>query len=120
MHLSFALGELGLRLSEFYDMGWNEYLIKCYAWQRMELSKWQHTRLIAFESKIGSHLNPKTLPKSLNDYIDLGDKVKRRNKVSDEHRAQYEKMMKEYEVKVKSGEIEDIRVKLGLKGFKKE
>ena len=63
-HLSFALGELGLRLEEFYDMPWCEYL-KCFAWARMEKEKWRHTRLIAFESRIGSHLDPKGLPSRL-------------------------------------------------------
>jgi len=52
-------------------MAWNEYILKCFAWQRMEKAKWEHTRLIAFESKVGSHLDPKTLPRSIEDYLPL-------------------------------------------------
>jgi len=55
-HLSFALGELNLRLEDFYNMGWNEYLIKCYAYNRMTtnaaLERWQQTRFIAFHSRM--------------------------------------------------------------------
>lgn len=79
--MSFALGELGLRLEEFYDMPWCEYLIKCYAWERMERERWRHTRLIAYESRIGSHLNPKSLPTNIESYMPL-ERGKKKNKKS--------------------------------------
>ena len=97
MHLSFAVGELGLRMEEFYDMPWCEYLIKCQAWQRIEKEKWRHTRLIAFESKIGSHLNPKTLPRSIERYMPLNEKKK--SVVSDEIKKLYIQRMAEYNAK---------------------
>lgn len=96
MHLSFAVGELGLRMEEFYDMPWCEYLIKCLAWQRMEKEKWRHTRLIAFESKIGAHLNPKTLPRSIERYMPLNEK---KSVVSDEIKKLYIQRMAEYNAK---------------------
>lgn len=77
--MSFALGELGLRLDEFYDMPWCEYLIKCFAWERMDREKWRHTRLIAYEARIGSHLNPKSLPANIEAYMPLKSK-KRKSK----------------------------------------
>ena len=52
-------------------MAWNEYVLKCFAWSRMERNKWEHTRLIAFEAKVGSHLDYKTLPRSIEDYLPL-------------------------------------------------
>lgn len=85
-----------LRMEEFYDMPWCEYLIKCYAWKRMEKEKWKHTRLIAFESKIGPHLNPKTLPRSIENYMPLDGK---KSKVSPEMRELYKKRMEEYNAK---------------------
>ena len=69
---------MGLRLDEFYDMPWNEYLIKCFAWSRMEREKWRHTRLIAWEAKTGSHLDPKTLPKTIEQYLPIDGKSKRK------------------------------------------
>ena len=52
---------MGLRLEDFYDMGWNEYLIKCYAYNRMYLDRKRDVRTIAFNARIGSHLDPKGL-----------------------------------------------------------
>lgn len=88
-------------MEEFYDMAWCEYLIKCQAWQRIEKEKWRHTRLIAFESKIGSHLNPKSLPRTIEKYLPLDGKRKR--KVSKEIRELYERRIAEYnEAKAKA------------------
>jgi len=92
-------------------MAWNEYILKCFAWARMERNKWEHTRLIAWESKIGSHLDPKKLPKSIDSYLPLNGKQKRKSKVSDEMRALYEEELKKYEERVSRGEIEDVRLK---------
>jgi hypothetical protein len=85
-------------MDDFYSMPWNEYLIKCFAWARMEREKWKHTRLIAYEAKIGSHLNPKSLPRSIEAYMPLGkDGKKRKSRVTPEMKALYEQRMKEYE-----------------------
>ena len=59
-------------------MPWCEYLIKCFAWSRMEKEKWKHTRLIAYEARIGSHLDPKTLPKTIENYLPLETRKKNR------------------------------------------
>ena len=34
--MAFAVGELGLRLEEFYDMPFCEFRIKAYAYKRMQ------------------------------------------------------------------------------------
>lgn len=82
MHLSFALGELGLRMEEFFDMPWNEYLIKCFAWARIENNSWKKFRLVAWESMIGAHLDPKSLPKTIESFLPLGEPKKYKSKVS--------------------------------------
>ena len=58
-------------------MAWCEYLIKCYAWSRMEKEKWRKVRTIAFNAMIGSHLDPKKLPKSEEAFMPLENKKKR-------------------------------------------
>lgn len=70
-------------------MPWCEYLIKCFAWARMEKEKWRHTRLIAFESRIGSHLDPKGLPKSIDAYMPLD--VKKKNPIFEQAKAELRK-----------------------------
>ncbi|MDD2300632.1 MAG: hypothetical protein PHU69_13480 [Fermentimonas sp.] len=74
-------------------MAWNEYILKCFAWARMERNKWEHTRLIAFESKVGSHLDYKTLPKSLNDYLPLDGKQTKTKSI--EHQQAMEALRRE-------------------------
>jgi hypothetical protein len=97
-------------MEEFYDMPWCEYLIKCQAWQRIEKEKWRHTRLIAFESKIGSHLNPKSLPRTIENYLPLDGKRKR--KVSNEIRELYERRIAEYnEAKAKQPKVVNLKSK---------
>ena len=97
-------------MEEFYDMPWCEYLIKCQAWQRIEKEKWRHTRLIAFESKIGSHLNPKSLPRTIEKYLPLDGKGKR--KVSNEIRELYERRIAEYnEAKAKQPKVVNLKSK---------
>ena len=70
--VAFACGELGLRLEEFYEMPWCEFLIKSYAYNRMQEEKLRHTRLIAYNAQIGSHLDPKKLPRSIDQFMKIG------------------------------------------------
>ena len=74
-------------------MPWNEYVLKCFAWSRMERNKWEHTRLIAFESKVGSHLDYKTLPRSIEDYLPLGGKKSKTKSI--EHQQAMEALRRE-------------------------
>lgn len=80
-------------MDDLYTLSWNEYLIKCLAWQRMERAKWEHTRLIAFESKVGSHLDYKTLPRSIEDYLPLEGKQSKTKSV--EHQQAMEALRRE-------------------------
>ncbi len=77
----------------------------------MEKDKWYHTRLIAFESMRGSHLNPKGLPRTIDAYFPIDKKHKSKSKVSKIQKEIWQKEMDEYERKVSSGEIEDARIK---------
>ena len=70
--VAFACGELGLRLEEFYEMPWCEFLIKSYAYNRMQEEKLRHTRLVAYSAQIGSHLDPKKLPRSIDQFMKIG------------------------------------------------
>lgn len=96
--MAFAVGELGLRLEEFYDMPFCEFLIKSYAFNRMQKERLRHTRLIAWSAQIGSHLDTKKMPQSIEQFMPIGDerKKKRKSKVSDEMRAIFEQRMREY------------------------
>lgn len=84
-------------MEEFYDMPWCEYLIKCYAWNRIETEKWKRARMIAFNARIGSHLNPKSLPRTEEQFLPLIKKAKK-SKVGLSVEAQnlFKRRMEEY------------------------
>lgn len=95
--MAFAVGELGLRLEEFWDMPWCEFLIKSFAYSRMSEERMRHTRLIAYYSAVGSHLKTESLPKSLQSFLPIGDEGKvKKSKISPEMMEIWNKRMREY------------------------
>ena len=93
--MAFAVGELGLRLEEFYDMPFCEFRIKAYAYKRMQEERLRHTRMIAYYSAVGPHLDPKKLPKTIDEFMRIGNNPKK-SRVSDEMRELYKQRMDEY------------------------
>ena len=79
-------------------MSWYEYLLKCYAYNRIDKERWRRARMIAYNARIGSHLNPKdpkSVPRSEEAFLPLGDRqqVDRASKeVLEAMRRQREKM----------------------------
>ena len=98
--VAFACGELGLRLEEFYEMPWCEFLIKSYAYNRMQEEKLRHTRLVAYSAQIGSHLDPKKLPRSIDQFMRIGSEKNARksnkNANFDDMKELFKKRMQEY------------------------
>jgi hypothetical protein len=98
--VAFACGELGLRLEEFYEMPWCEFLIKSYAYSRMQEEKLRHTRLIAYSAQIGSHLDPKKLPRSIDQFMRIGSEKdsekSNKNAKFDDMKELFKKRMQEY------------------------
>lgn len=94
--MAFAVGELGLRLEEFYDMPFCEFLIKSYAFNRMQKERLRHTRLIAWSAQIGSHLHPNSVPKSIEQFMPIDEKRTRRKGISDKMKSLAQKRMDEY------------------------
>jgi len=67
---------LGLRLEEFYDMTWREFLLKSFAHKRMEEEKLQHMRFIAYKTTLALILIPNTYQKAFSNFFQLGMKFK--------------------------------------------
>ena len=57
-------------------MTWAEFRIRLHAYKRLELKEWQKVREIAWNGLIGSHVNPKKLPRSKEAFIPLDHKKK--------------------------------------------
>lgn len=60
--MKFVIGDLGLRLCDFYDMPLNEILISQLAWQSKRDREVLDVQFVAYHAMVGSHLNPKSLP----------------------------------------------------------
>lgn len=99
--MAFAVGELGLRLEEFWDMPFCEFRIKSFAYNRMQEERLRHTRLITYYSAIGSHLDPKKLPKTIDQFMPIGQKKTKKSIISDEMRELYRQRMDEYNEKMR-------------------
>ena len=93
-----------MRLFEFYDMPYCEFQLKAFAFDRMQKEKMRHTRFLAFHSLIGSHADPKKLPKDLAKFMPI-DEEKRTEPMSDEAIALYREEMRKYKEAVEREKI---------------
>tara|TARA_R110002167_G_scaffold147336_3_gene339477 strand:+ start:2736 stop:2972 length:237 start_codon:yes stop_codon:yes gene_type:complete len=58
-------------------MTWAEFLIRQHAYHRIEKNEWYKVREMAYASLIGSHIDPKKLPKSKEKFIPLDAEVEK-------------------------------------------
>jgi len=57
-------------------MTWSEFMIRLHAFKRQERNEWYKIRELAWNSLIGSHVNPKKLPKTKESFMPLNLKRK--------------------------------------------
>jgi len=91
-----------MRLSDVYDMTFAEFQIRLFAYKRIQLREWEKVRQIAWSATIGSHQDPKKLPKTIDKFMDLGHN-KSNKSVSDEQKENFLKVYKEYLNQTKHG-----------------
>lgn len=77
-------------------MSFAEFQIRLFAYKRVQEREWEKVRFIGWCSTIGSHLNPKKLPKSLNQFLPLGLDKKQSFSVSDLQKERFLEATKEY------------------------
>lgn len=76
-------------------MSFAEFQIRLFAWKRCQEREWERTRLICWYSMIGSHMDPKKMPKSIQGFMSL-DLDKKQNIISEAHKKAFMEAMKEY------------------------
>ena len=84
-------------------MTWAEFCIRQHAYRRMEKQSWYKVREIAYSAMIGSHMDPKKLPKSKELFIPLDGGEKRQKQVTDVMRAAMKKAADDYNKNKKNG-----------------
>ncbi len=91
-----------MRLDDVYDMTFAEFQIRLFAYKRMQLREWEKVRMIAWSAFIGSHQDPKTMPRTIDKFMSL-DNEKPKSNVSEEQRQRFLQATEEYLKQVKNG-----------------
>lgn len=76
-------------------MTFAEFQIRLFAYERVQKREWEKIRFTAWCAFVGSHQDPKKLPKTIEQFMPLGLN-KSKNKVSDEMKNRFLEEMKEY------------------------
>lgn len=97
------MGELGLRLHDFYNMPWYEFTLKRFAYYRershSEKERWYNTRFIAHRVAISPHAKPNPMwftKDGLEKFLPIDTDKKAVARVSDEKRTSHLKEYEEY------------------------
>jgi len=91
-----------MRLDDVYDMTFAEFQIRLFAYKRMELREWEKVRQISWSAFIGSHQDPKKMPKTIDKFMNLhADKPK--SNVSEEQKERFKQAYSEYLKQSKNG-----------------
>lgn len=75
-------------------MTWAEFQIRLFAYNRMQKNEWFKIRELAWASLVGSHQDPKKMPKSKEAFMPLDSKPKRG--VSDAQKEAFKLAMQQY------------------------
>ena len=84
-----------MRLSDVYDMTFAEFQIRLFAYKRMQLREWEKVRLISWSAFIGSHQDPKTMPKTIDKFMSL-DNTNAKKGITEDKKKRYLEAMREY------------------------
>lgn len=76
-------------------MSWREFQLRSFGYKRKDRQDWLKVREVAYASLVGSHLDPKKLPKTKEKFLPLGTEQKSR--VSDEQKAMFLKAFRKYQ-----------------------
>lgn len=84
-----------MRLDDVYDMTFAEFQIRLFAYKRMQIREWEKVRQVAWCAFIGSHQDPKKMPKSIDKFMNLGDGQSKRG-ASDAQIERFKQAYSEY------------------------
>ena len=82
-------------------MSFAEFQIRLFAWSRMQDREWEKVRILAWYSMVGSHMDPRKMPKSITQFMKLGID-KKDNIISDAQRQRFLEVTQEYMKQVNS------------------
>lgn len=90
-------------MKHVYDMSFAEFQIRLFAYKRVQEREWEKTRYIAFHAMIGSHSDPKRLPKSLHQFMPLNIDGKQKININDRQKEAFLEATKQYLIQAENG-----------------
>ena len=84
-----------MRLDDVYNMTFAEFQIRLFAYKRMQLREWEKVRQISWSAFIGSHQDPKKMPKTIDKFMKLDSGVEKTS-VSDAQKERFKNAYSEY------------------------
>ena len=78
-----------------YDMTWSEFIIRSYAYNRIQKNEWKKIRRIAYTALIAPYQNPKRIPRSEERWMKIGNEVQR-SRISEDQKIRFLEATKEY------------------------
>ena len=91
-----------MRLDDVYDMTFAEFQIRLFAYKRMQLREWEKVRQISWSAFIGSHQDPKKMPKTIDKFMRL-DSGQSKSGVSEAEKERFRSVYSEYLKQVNNG-----------------
>ena len=91
-----------MRLDDVYDMTFAEFQIRLFAYKRMELRDWEKVRQISWSAFIGSHQDPKKMPKTIDKFMKLGN-GESKSGVSEDQKERFRNVYSEYLKQINNG-----------------
>jgi len=92
-----------MRLDDVYNMTFAEFQIRLFAYKRMQLREWEKVRQISWSAFIGSHQDPKKMPKSIDKFMKLDGSDSSKSKVTEEQKRRFLEATQEYYKNIKHG-----------------
>lgn len=89
-------------MSYLLNMTWAEFQIRLFAYERIQKREDFRVREIAFYSLIGSHCDPKKLPKSKESFWSIG--TEKAKEISEEHKNAFLKAHEQYLIEIQDAE----------------
>lgn len=83
-------------------MTFAEFQIRLFAYKRIQLREWEKVRQISWSAFIGSHQDPKKMPKTIDKFMSLNDN-KQKSNVSEEQKERFKQAYSEYLKQVSYG-----------------
>jgi hypothetical protein len=77
-------------------MSFAEFQIRLFAYNRVQQREWEKIRFMSYHAMTGSHQDPKKLPKSLNQFMNLDLDKRSKSLITEAQKQRFLEVSREY------------------------